>query len=77
MLFAAALLVLLHHDAEVLVQCEMCNLLSALPMEVLNKQFELVWTMMGIASLTQCDHQRRFDKEDLYMYTYQIIIIII
>jgi hypothetical protein len=41
MLFAVAMLVVLLHDAGVLVQCELYDLLSALPMEVLNKLFEL------------------------------------
>jgi hypothetical protein len=42
MLFAAAMQVVLLHDAGVLVQRELHDLLSALPMmEVLNKLFEL------------------------------------
>jgi len=43
MLFAVAMQVvlILLHDAGVLVQCELYDLLSALPMEVLNKLFEL------------------------------------
>ena len=41
MLFAVPLQMVLLHDAGVLVHCELYDLLSAPPMEVLNKLLEL------------------------------------
>ena len=41
MLFAVPMQVVLLHGAGVLVHCELYDLLSALPMEVLNKRLEL------------------------------------